>query len=130
MLWNFAYSLPLTWLLYRTYRGFGGITGALLGSPIMVYLGRISYGLYLYHLLMPHWIAPVARALGLDFWYGGFLNLALSSAAAVLAASLSWRFIEEPINRFKDRFRPAVSPTTAVRPRFIAKQRPAAIIPS
>jgi peptidoglycan/LPS O-acetylase OafA/YrhL len=65
----------------------------------LAYLGRISYGLYAFHL-------PILRAGWVDAIPYGFLvprpfgELALTIA---LAAG-SWRFFEGPINRLKDRF--------------------------
>jgi peptidoglycan/LPS O-acetylase OafA/YrhL len=80
---------------------------------VVVYLGKISYGLYvwhygcfyvagvLYHLLpkSPHFVIGfVAR--------GGF-----ALGLAVALASLSYRFLEQPFLRFKKKF--ARTPATA-----------------
>ncbi|NVO12667.1 MAG: acyltransferase [Rhodoplanes sp.] len=75
------------------------------------YVGRISYGLYLYHLLLlfllglaPYQVfttgAPAA-------W------VALAVVATFATAALSYRFIEAPLLRLKDRFgrRDAPAPT-------------------
>jgi peptidoglycan/LPS O-acetylase OafA/YrhL len=65
----------------------------------LAYLGRISYGLYAFHL-------PVLRGRWIYWFPYGFLiprpygELALTIALA----ALSWRFFEGPINRLKDRF--------------------------
>jgi peptidoglycan/LPS O-acetylase OafA/YrhL len=64
----------------------------------LAYLGRISYGLYAFHL-------PILRAYWVDAIPYGFLiprpygELALTIALA----AASWRFFEGPINRLKDR---------------------------
>ncbi len=68
----------------------------LLSSPPLVRVGRISYGLYLWHYPLFLWV----DRLGLPRVPG-----ALAKAAGVLAvASLSYRWIERPFLRLKDRF--------------------------
>ena len=72
----------------------------LLSVEPLVYLGRISYGLYVYHnflygtknaLLGPlPWLAPVPE-------------VAVALAATILLAVLSWHLFEAPINGLKDR---------------------------
>jgi len=85
----------LAWLVLRSAHGFGGALGRLLSSGPMVYLGRISYGLYVYHafaLLLP------GKSLH------PLLRLALWGAATVAVASVSWHLFESRINGLKDRF--------------------------
>ncbi len=66
-----------------------------------VYLGKISYGLYVFHNF----------CYGVDDWIGGALpwarvipGPALVFAVVVGMAMLSWHLFEGPINRHKDRF--------------------------
>ena len=80
---------------------------AVCGTPIkwrpLIYLGKISYGLYVYHVLA---LGVVGRALGgtagtplrfLVYWWGGlFLTIALASA--------SYRWLEIPFLRLKEKF--------------------------
>jgi len=71
----------------------------LLSLPPLAYTGRISYGLYLWHI-------PVFRILNA---HGGIPEgLPLLGAKLVLtfgAAALSYRFVETPMLRLKNRFR-------------------------
>jgi peptidoglycan/LPS O-acetylase OafA/YrhL len=65
-------------------------------APPAVWLGERSYGFYLYHypvlvLLLRSGMSPVERAL-------------LGLAATVVAAALSWRYIERPFLDYKRRF--------------------------
>ncbi|MFM9028643.1 MAG: hypothetical protein ACKOQ6_11720, partial [Bacteroidota bacterium] len=67
-----------------------------------VLTGRISYGIYIFHLFIPsftYWLLP---QLGLEIQKGKFLFVIFFSITW-LAAWLSWKLIEEPINRLKNR---------------------------
>jgi peptidoglycan/LPS O-acetylase OafA/YrhL len=94
------------WLIYRASRGFGGIVGAFLSAAPIVFLGRISYGLYVYHPLIPGLTLRIARLLGvptpapdkLASWAPAFL------AVTVCVATISWYVLENPINKLKSRF--------------------------
>lgn len=62
-------------------------------------LGTISYGVYLYHLPLQHVTARLMPRWG---WQPGEqwpLFLAISLAASVLAAALSYRLLESPLRR-------------------------------
>jgi peptidoglycan/LPS O-acetylase OafA/YrhL len=68
-------------------------------SPLQ-HLGRISYGVYLYHPFVA-WGVDAATGDRLAQWP----RVAACFAATVVVATLSWRFFEQPILRLKDRFR-------------------------
>lgn len=84
-----------------------GWLGRALGSAKLGYVGRISYGMYLFHIPViglckrvcpwlserPHALFPLAFGLGLAL------------------AALSYRYVEAPLLALKDRFRP--KPTRA-----------------
>jgi peptidoglycan/LPS O-acetylase OafA/YrhL len=71
----------------------------------LVYLGQISYGLYLYHYVV-YWIIdgchqpPRSHRIAQP-WTTQAVKLTASLAVAVA----SWHLIERPILRWKDRFR-------------------------
>ena len=75
------------------------IVGILAWRP-MAYLGKISYGLYVYHLL-------VIEGAWLEYLPESYLfrsRLAIGELLLTIGiASLSWRFFEAPINRMKGR---------------------------
>ena len=68
--------------------------------PSLVYLGRISYGLYVFHGLV---LFSFRQLLGRRLPHGG-LWLVPAFALVVAAASLSYRFFEKPFLRLKYRF--------------------------
>ncbi|HEX2190038.1 MAG TPA: acyltransferase family protein, partial [Longimicrobiaceae bacterium] len=100
-------------LVDRAARGFGGAAGRLLAWRPAVYLGAISYGVYLYHLPVL-WVARgVAKRLGgsLEALPPAAQFVLLSGVSIALAAA-SWELFESRINRYKDRV-PALRPEPA-----------------
>ena len=75
----------------------------LLSSRPMVYVGKISYGIYVLHPLVLGFVATRLEPRAMSAWYAplGFL---LFGAGAVALAGLSYRFFEAPILRVKERF--------------------------
>ncbi|QDV37898.1 acyltransferase family protein [Tautonia plasticadhaerens] len=72
-----------------------------LRGPVLGYLGRISYGLYLFHPLAFFPVNQLRyRAFGGHDWF--VFDLAKLALAVGMAAA-SYRFIEAPILRYKDR---------------------------
>ena len=75
------------------------ILGPLSVAP-MAYLGRISYGLYAFHMpMLNHWYREFYFNLLAPRAWGAFVM-------TVILAALSWHYFEGPINRLKDRFNP------------------------
>ncbi len=48
-----GYALFAWWLVARASSGFGGGVGRVLGSWPLLYIGRISYGIYILHAVIP-----------------------------------------------------------------------------
>jgi peptidoglycan/LPS O-acetylase OafA/YrhL len=94
-------AVVFAWLVLKATNGFGGVAGRLLSWPPVVYVGRVSYGVYLVHGLTGEILAALgisSRALPEP------LRLLVLSAVTVGIASLSWHLLEAPLNRLKQRF--------------------------
>jgi peptidoglycan/LPS O-acetylase OafA/YrhL len=74
--------------------GFAGIVRTVLENKILSFIGKISYGLYVYHNFMPE-ILP--RQTGLPHFIVYFF-------AAFAVAFVSWYLIEKPLNNLKRHF--------------------------
>jgi peptidoglycan/LPS O-acetylase OafA/YrhL len=73
----------------------------------LVYLGRISYGLYVFHLFALALMAQllVIPVLGVQLSFA--LRTILAFVLTVALAAISYRVLELPFLRLKERFRPA-----------------------
>jgi peptidoglycan/LPS O-acetylase OafA/YrhL len=74
---------------------------AWLRNRALVYLGTISYGLYLYHQVLFRLWDNFAEYHG---WGRGLLTDLAQFAASIAIAAFSWHFLERPILALKDRF--------------------------
>lgn len=83
--------------------GFLGLRASLVPRSLR-YLGQISYGLYVFHDFIGQWVTAVAK-----HWprtdlkgsaYSGILELGLT----ITVATLSYRFLETPFLRLKERY--------------------------
>lgn len=82
--------------------GMGGFIGRLLEASVLTYLGKISYGMYVYHALLQDWILRQGASMGVPWRTDSFFVVAATTTIAV--AALSWHFFERPINELKRRF--------------------------
>ncbi len=101
---DLAVSGLLYCLVAAASRGFGGPVGQVLELRPFVYLGKISYGIYVYHPFPPALLALTFARLGARYEQSGLLNFALSTAITVAIAAASWRFFEKPLNGLKRHF--------------------------
>ena len=98
---GFLFVVFAGWVVYRASFGFGGAVGALLSWKPFVYLGTISYGLYLYHNFAGWFIFNAAKCLGVHEPLPIAVAFLLQLAWTVAVASLSWFVLEAPCNRAK-----------------------------
>jgi peptidoglycan/LPS O-acetylase OafA/YrhL len=102
-------------LIGRAVMGYNGWMASFLENPVSVYLGKISYGLYLYHnFVYNHFhsgpMHPTVRLFRKIYQYVPDLkgNIAFEALVVVsltiMVASVSWHFFEKPINALKDKY--------------------------
>jgi peptidoglycan/LPS O-acetylase OafA/YrhL len=86
--------------------GFTGPTKVLLGNRLVVWIGTVSYGLYLFHPFVPKLYSFGLELFGLDkelfviYW----IRFPLLFLVLLLITSLSFYFFETPIRKLKVRF--------------------------
>jgi peptidoglycan/LPS O-acetylase OafA/YrhL len=90
-------------IVWHTRQPLGGIAGRLLSNIAVVYVGRISYGVYLYHVIIPGLVnaSGINRLPGLWrlFESGTVLGFFVHCALTIAVASLSFHLLEMPIRR-------------------------------
>ncbi len=84
--------------------GLPGWTGKVLQSRPLVYLGQRSYGIYVIHLCVPYFLERFLERLNLWLPQVPLLSVVIPAAITIVAAELSWRFIESPFNNLKRHF--------------------------
>jgi peptidoglycan/LPS O-acetylase OafA/YrhL len=85
-----------------------------LAHPLALWLGKRSYGLYLYHLLLPvfyqrlvYHLLPASQASTAtlrQLWLGPAPTLLLLWPVLIGLSAVSWHYLEAPLDRFRRRF--------------------------
>lgn len=99
-LYRFSISAICMMIISKASRGFKGIAGSILENPFLRYLGKVSYGLYLYHNFIP----MIYSSLGLPVMSNIYFNFVVQLMLLVILCTLSWYLIENPINNLKKKF--------------------------
>lgn len=94
-----GYAVAGAWLVAWAARGFKGIAGRVMTFRPLLWIGVVSYGIYVYHIIVvTYWDKLYA-----GHW--GAVGRALASAAITFAvAALSFYLYEHPINQLKRYF--------------------------
>ena len=100
----YATAAVMVWLLVAR----SWLSVALAWAPLR-YVGRISYGLYLWHFPIFKLLDPTLSRLP------DLLHLVIASAVSLVVAAFSFRFVEQPFLRLKGRFAPG-GPAPAATP--------------
>jgi peptidoglycan/LPS O-acetylase OafA/YrhL len=115
---NTAVAIISVLLIHKASIGFEGGIGKLLETNFLVYIGKISYGLYLYHNFIPKIYHKLFEKTNLQnvsipftegytfapFIQNQYLLFPLFIFTALVIATFSWYVIEKPINGLKSRF--------------------------
>jgi peptidoglycan/LPS O-acetylase OafA/YrhL len=78
------------------------LTGILESAPLQ-YLGKISYGLYVYHYGIIAITAALFQKYGIEYSMRSPQMFVVSLSATILIATISFYLLERPITNLKDR---------------------------
>jgi peptidoglycan/LPS O-acetylase OafA/YrhL len=101
-----GYSVLNYWFAVTIYAvARNGLFNRILETKILKYLGKISYGLYVYHLAIMWFVGRIR-----DWWpifqepTAKLLTAVIALPVTILVASLSYFLMEKPLLNLKDRF--------------------------
>lgn len=103
------YGLVVITLGYAALLGLalsGGLFARMMSAGWLRWIGKISYGIYVFHVLFIHQYNQIAKALVSPDHRTAYLltRLAVVTAGSIGLAWLSYRFYESPFLRLKKRF--------------------------
>ncbi len=93
-----SFGLFSIWFIGRAVLGFDGIIGYILNSVILRYIGKISYGVYLYHVFAPELLSWIKYPLN------NILKCALYFILTIIFSAFSWHFFESQLLKLKEKF--------------------------
>lgn len=97
-------GLVFMWVIGNAAIGFRGPLGWVLDMSLLQYLGRISYGLYVYHYFVPRIALTIAERTGVVVPGSEWVQFLLYSTVSILIAMVSWHLMEQPILALKKKF--------------------------
>ncbi|MDE3877753.1 acyltransferase [Sinorhizobium meliloti] len=101
--------LPLAMLVGGCSKGIGGLAGRLIALSPLAALGRISYGVYLFHAFVLALVVQAQPFIPVNVSDQGAGRFVVAGALTLIHASVSWLFFEKPLNGLKRHF-PYVRP--------------------
>lgn len=105
--WEYTFlALFFACIVHAVSKGVRGIGGKILGFRPFLYLGKISYGLYIFHNLTVYALVPTLTMFHLPREWAMLLPVRLLILAfwTVALSALSWHLVESPINNLKRKF--------------------------
>jgi peptidoglycan/LPS O-acetylase OafA/YrhL len=102
-----AYVVTMASLVAGAAAGMGGWAGRVLSAGPIVYLGRISYGVYLYHLFVAAGCDKATEMLGYQPLPDGPVRFIVFFSVTIVVAAASWQWLERPALSLRRRFRRA-----------------------
>jgi peptidoglycan/LPS O-acetylase OafA/YrhL len=96
--------LPMAAVTAYAFTGIRGFIGRILEAPPLLYIGRISFGIYLWHVFLLPALFDFGPRFNPKLAERGTTLFLVGSSLAIAVASVSWYVIEQPFNRLKRLF--------------------------
>jgi peptidoglycan/LPS O-acetylase OafA/YrhL len=101
--------VPLVMIVSYCSAGLGGYLGRLVECPPLTALGRISYGVYLFHAIVLALTVKAQPWIPINVSEQGPGRFLIAGAGTLMLASISWLVLEKRINALKSHFPYVVS---------------------
>ena len=102
---NFLFSICAFFAISKASEfKYTSITKWILENPIIIHLGKISYGIYLYHFFMPDLYNEIVEKFPNSFLLQSHMRTTFLFIATIIVAELSWFIIERPLLSLKSRY--------------------------
>jgi peptidoglycan/LPS O-acetylase OafA/YrhL len=98
------------WLINRAAIGFSGTLGKVLEFKPLIFIGKISYGIYVIHYFMSALFMKIFEHLDLTGKVPISIEILLKVITTFALAIPAWFWVEQPINNLKHRFSYEQSP--------------------
>jgi peptidoglycan/LPS O-acetylase OafA/YrhL len=106
---------PLVMIVGLCSTGIKGFAGRLLELRPVLALGRVSYGVYVYHGVVLALVVGMQPWIPVNVSEQGLGRFLIAGSATLLLASLSWVVLERPINALKRYFPYVASKSRTIR---------------
>ena len=94
-------AIFLAWVLASALTGMNQRYARLLSWAPLVYLGKISYGIYVYHVFIIILVSPLLVPYGLTEDHNSYGRIAVLLGLTLAISSLSWHWMEQPFLAWK-----------------------------
>ena len=91
----------LAWVLAAALTNIKPVYARALSWAPLVYLGKISYGIYVYHVFIIVLVSPLLIPYGLSVEHNPYGRIAVLLALTIVVSSISWHWIEQPFLAWK-----------------------------
>jgi peptidoglycan/LPS O-acetylase OafA/YrhL len=115
----FCRGLAFAWVIGLAVRGGAPLLNKVLGSPAPAYIGKISYGIYVYHPFIDALYAHVVETSRVAPMHW-LVRFSVVTLASIGAAAISWHLLEAPINALKRYFPYAVAGKRPILPELVS----------
>jgi peptidoglycan/LPS O-acetylase OafA/YrhL len=95
-------AIFLAWLLAAAVTGMNARYARILSWAPLVYLGKISYGIYVYHVFIIILVSPLLVPYGMSEDHNALGRIAILLALTLAMSSLSWHWLEQPFLAWKN----------------------------
>jgi peptidoglycan/LPS O-acetylase OafA/YrhL len=119
--------VPLVMLVGCSSTGLRGHVGRMLEFPPVMALGRISYGVYLFHPIVLSLVVKAQPWIPINVSEQGLGRFAVGTVATLMLASTSWLIFEKPLNNLKRYFPYVVSRAPTPAPAYADTGGPVAL---